>query len=84
MATDGVVVVFAADAVVADTGVVVAFTAVVVVVATLGLVAVVVAAELGFVAVAVVAAGAALASFSRTKESVHNILPQNIMAYKIV
>ena len=46
----------------------VVLTAVVVVVATLGLVAVVVAAELGFVAVAVVAAGAALSSFSRTKK----------------
>ena len=52
----------------ADTGVAIVLTAVVVVVATLGLVAVVVAAELGFVAVAVVAAGAALASFSRTKK----------------
>ena len=52
----------------ADTGVAVVLTAVVVVVATLGLVAVVVAAELGFVAVAVVAAGAALSSFSRTKK----------------
>ncbi len=52
----------------ADTGVAVVLTAVVVVVATLGLVAVVVAAELGFVAVAVVAAGAAMASFSRAKK----------------
>ena len=53
----------------ADTGVAVVLTAVVVVVvATLGLVAVVVAAELGFVAVAVVAVGAALVSFSRTKK----------------
>ena len=51
----------------ADTGVAVVLTAVVVV-ATLGLLAVVVAAELGLVAVAVVAAGAALASFSRTKK----------------
>ena len=61
----------------ADTGVVVVFTAVVV--ATIGLVAVVVASELGFVAVAVVAADAALASFSRTEELVYIILPQITM-----
>ena len=50
----------------ADTGVVVVFTAVVVV-AAIGLVAVVVAAELGFVSVVVVAADAGLVSFSRTE-----------------
>ena len=68
----------------ADTGVVVVFTAVVVVVATIGFVAVVVAAEVGFVAVAVVAVDAALASFSRTEELVHIILRQNIMTYKSI
>ena len=52
----------------ADTDVVVDLTAaVVVVVATLGLVGVVVAAELGLVAAAVVVAGAALASFRERK-----------------
>ena len=68
----------------ADTGVVVVFTAVVVVVvvAIVGLVAVVVASELGFVAVAVVAADAALASFSRTKELVYIIQPQITMTYE--
>ena len=59
---------FDADGAVADTGVVVVFTDVVVVAATIGLVAVVVATELGFVAVAVVAVDAALSSFLRTKE----------------
>ena len=70
----------------ADTGVVVVFTAVVVVVvvATIGLVAVVVASELGFVAVAVVAADAALASFSRTEELVYIILPQITMTYEFI
>ena len=69
----------------ADTGVVVVFTAVVVVaVATIGLVAVVVASELGFVAVAVVAADAALASFSRTEELVYIILPQITMTYDFI
>ena len=66
----------------ADTGVVVVFTAVVV--ATIGLVAVVVAAELDFVAGAVVAADVALASFSRTKELVNIILPQNTMTYEFI
>ena len=66
----------------ADTGVVVVFTAVVV--ATIGLVAAVVAAELGLVAGAVVAADVALASFSRTKELVHIILPQNTMTYEFI
>ena len=69
----------------ADTGVVVVFTAVVVVVvATIGFVAVVVAAEVGFVAVAVVAVDAALASFSRTEELVHIILRQNTMTYESI
>ena len=70
----------------ADTGVVVVFTAVVVVVvvATIGFVAVVVAAEVGFVAVAVVAVDAALASFSRTEELVHIVLRQNTMTYESI
>ena len=59
-------------------GVGVVLTAVVAV-ALLGVATVVVAAELGFAALAVAVADAALVSFSRQKEILNIILPQNIL-----
>ena len=66
----------------ADTGVVVVFTAVVV--ATIGLVAAVVGTGLGFVADAVVVADAALASFLTMEEMVNIRLPENAMTFALI
>ena len=62
-----------------DAGAGVVLTAVVVVIAPLGFAAIGVAVELGFVALAVAVADAALASFSRKKEVLNVILPQNTL-----